>query len=291
MDVYVVRDVIAIFNCLQLLGLILLLAVLVPALFSAHIHRMRTWHAMVISGIVYNFGYMLLMILGRQLGPAPSFALCLFQSCLIYCAPVLLVSFSLAFVIEVFLVLTDAIYGIPLASSTRVHKLLLAVPSLIYMIVFSTTLLIGLQERETVKRDEWSLYCHSAASSPTLITATFVLIEASTMIILQVSMVIILWKNKRRLKSNGANDNLSLIFPLSLFFRSLMFAVYILLGIGISASIIPSPTGSSPVWKMTLTTPPIAMALSFGTQKDTIAFYWRYKRDDYREGIGSNKLV
>ncbi|KAK0201401.1 hypothetical protein DFS33DRAFT_981968 [Desarmillaria ectypa] len=236
-DIYTVRRVVAIFNCLQLLGLNLLLAVLVPALFSARIHRMRTWHAMVISGIVYNLCYMPLMILGQQLGPAPSFALCLFQSCLIYCAPVLLVSFSLAFVVEVFVVLTDAIHGKALASSTRTQTLLLAVPLFIYMVVFSTTLLMGLQQPETIERDEWSLYCHSTASSPTLITAIFVLIEASTMIILEVSMAVLLWKTKRILKSISANDNLSSIFPPSLFFRSLTFAVYILIGIMFVSSV------------------------------------------------------
>ena len=82
------------------------------------------------------------------------------------------------------------------------------------------------------------------------VTAVIVIIEASTMIILEgmpegpflcfptltirrkVSMAVILWKTRRRLKSTGGNDNLSSIFPLSLFFRSLMFAVYILIGIG-----------------------------------------------------------
>lgn len=116
-DTYAGQNVVATFNFLQLLGLALQLAVLVPALFSARIHRMRTWYIMIIAGMVYNFCYIPLMILGEQLGPAPSFGLCLFQSNLIYGAPVLyvlackvfhiaegfarLVSFSLAFVVEV----------------------------------------------------------------------------------------------------------------------------------------------------------------------------------------------
>ncbi|KAK0185519.1 hypothetical protein F5146DRAFT_1165403 [Armillaria mellea] len=244
---------------------------------------------MILSGIAYNLCYMPLMILGQQFGPTPSFALCLFQSCLIYCAPVLLVSFSLAFVVEVFLVLSHALYQTS-ASSTRIHMLLLAVPSLIYMVVFSTTLLMGLQQPETIERDRWSLYCHSSSLSPTLVTAVIVIIEASTMIILEVSMAVILYKTRRRLKSTGADDNLSSIFPLSLFFRSLMFAVYILIGIGIS-SIVPIPTDNPPIWEMTLTTPPIVMALSFGIQKDTIAFYWYRKKSSGVQEIDSNKLV
>ncbi|KAG7442357.1 uncharacterized protein BT62DRAFT_1079455 [Guyanagaster necrorhizus] len=155
---------------------------------------------------------------------------------------------------------------------------------------------MGLRQRETIERDEWSLYCHSTVSSPTLITAIFVLFVVSTMIILegrlvpkytdlgssskavQVSMAVILWKNKKRLKPMEANDTLSSIFPASLFFRSVTFAIYIFLGIGISASILPSQTANSPIWKVTLTTPSIVMALTFGIQKDMIAFYWHPKR-------------
>ncbi len=89
MDIHAIQRVVAMFNSFQILGFSLQLAVLVPALFSARIHRMRTWHAMIASGIIYNLCYMPLMILGQQFGPEPSFALCLFQSCLIYGAPVL----------------------------------------------------------------------------------------------------------------------------------------------------------------------------------------------------------
>ncbi|PBK60135.1 hypothetical protein ARMSODRAFT_966315 [Armillaria solidipes] len=288
---YAIQKGVAIFNSFQILGFILQVVVLIPALFSARIHRMRTWYIMILSGIIYNLCYMPLMILGQQFGPAPSFALCLFQSCLIYCAPVLLVSFSLAFVVEVFLVLSHTLYGTS-ASSTRTHTLLLAVPSFIYMVVFSTTLSMGLQQPKTIERDKWSLYCHSTSLSPTLVTAIIVVIEASTMIILEVSMAVILWKTRRRLKSTGGNDNLSSIFPLSLFIRSLMFAVYILIGIGIGvSSIMPILTDNPPIWEMTLTTPPIVMALSFGIQKDTIAFYWSRKKGCCVEEIDSNKLV
>ncbi|KAK0438605.1 hypothetical protein EV421DRAFT_1906529 [Armillaria borealis] len=289
MDTYADQSVVATFNFLQLLGLALQLAVLVPALFSARIHRMRTWHIMIIAGMVYNFCYIPLMILGEQLGPAPSFALCLLQSNLIYGAPVLLVSFSLAFVVEVFLVLRNAIHKIPLSLSTCTHTLLLAVPLLIYLVVFFADLLMGLQQPKTIERDECNLYCHSSSPLPTLITAVFVLIEASTMITLEVYMAVVLWKTKRRLKAAGLNDNVSAIFPLSLFYRTLTFAVYILIGIGLSASIIPSPTDDSPVWKLILTTPPIVMSLSFGIQKDTIAFYCCRKKSVCGEGIASNK--
>ncbi|KAG7443520.1 uncharacterized protein BT62DRAFT_1034465 [Guyanagaster necrorhizus] len=46
----------------------------------------------------------------------------------------------------------------------------------------------------------------------------------------------------------------------------------------ISASILPSPTANSPIWEVILTTPSIVMALTFGIQKDMIAFYWNPKR-------------
>ncbi|KAK0222271.1 hypothetical protein IW262DRAFT_1460580 [Armillaria fumosa] len=289
MDTHAGQSVVATFNFLQLVGLALQQAVLVPALFSSRIHRLRSWYIMIIAGMVYNLCYIPLMILGEQLGPVPSFALCLFQSTLIYGAPVLLVSFSLAFVVEVFLVLRNAIHKNPLSLSARMHTLLLAVPLLIYLVVFFADLLLGLQQPKTIERDECNLYCHSSSPLPTLITAIFVLIEASTMITLEVYMAIALWKTKGRLKAAGLNDNVSAIFPLSLFYRSLTYAVYILIGIGMSASIITSPTSHSSVWKLTLTTPPIVMSLSFGIQKDTIAYYCRRKKGGCGEGTDSIK--
>lgn len=158
MNIYTIRTVVAVFNCLHLLGLSLLLVVLVPALFSVRIHRMRTWHAMIISGIIYNLCYMPLMILGQQTGQPPSAGLCIFQSSLIYAAPVLYVSFcgrvSIANDVfpdsslplshfclryacnyvgkryasfipryKVFFVLSHAIYGSALVSSTCTHIL------------------------------------------------------------------------------------------------------------------------------------------------------------------------
>ncbi|KAK0460179.1 uncharacterized protein EV420DRAFT_254732 [Desarmillaria tabescens] len=95
-------------------------------------------------------------------------------------------------------------------------------------------------------------------------------------------MAVILWKKKKRMKLDGNNNNLSSIFPLSLFFRSLTFSVYVLLSIGItSASMFPS-SGKSPLWNLALTTPPLGMALSFGSQKDIIAFYRHRKSEEAR---------
>ncbi|KAK0477360.1 hypothetical protein IW261DRAFT_1487299 [Armillaria novae-zelandiae] len=289
---YTIQKGVAIFNSLQILGLILQVVVLIPALFSTRIQRMRTWYIMILSGIMYNLSYMPLMVLGQQFGPAPSFALCLFQSCLIYCAPVLLVSFSLAFVVEVFLVMSHTLYQTS-ASSTCIRTLLLAVPSFISMAVISTTLWMGLQQPKTIERDGGNLYCHSTSLSPTRVSAVFVVIEASIMIILEVSMAVILWGARRRLKSRSGNDKLSSIFPLSMLFRSLAFAVYILIGIGVGiSSVMPIPSANPPIWEITLTTPPIVMALAFGIQKDTIAFYRHRKNGGFvEEESDSNQLL
>ncbi len=62
----------------------------------------------------------------------------------------------------------------------------------------------------------------------------------------QVSMAVILWKAKRTLKSTSAKDNISSVFPLSLFVRSLTFAVYIFIGIGfVSAGFYKNKGGDS----------------------------------------------
>ncbi|KAK0492277.1 hypothetical protein EDD18DRAFT_1357939 [Armillaria luteobubalina] len=153
-------------------------------------------------------------------------------------------------------------------------------------LIFFTYLLIGLQQPKTLgMMNTTYIAIHHPHCHETLVAALFALIEALTMFTLEMYMAAILWTTKRRLKAAGINDNIYAIFPLSLFCRSLTFVMYILIGIGLSAFIVTSLTGHSPVWKLILTTPPIVMALAFGTQKDMIAYYCCQKKGGCHEGM------
>ncbi|KAK0189846.1 hypothetical protein F5146DRAFT_1002043 [Armillaria mellea] len=77
------------FDTLQMLGLVLLLALLAPALFSRNVKRTATWFGMIVSVIIYCVSYSILMFIGGQDDSEPSPGVCLFQVCLVYSTPIL----------------------------------------------------------------------------------------------------------------------------------------------------------------------------------------------------------
>lgn len=86
-----VRKDITIFNFFASLGVISIIAVLAPALFSPRIKRSATWYGELTSWLVYSVSYILLF--GHQLGPKPPpHGLCMFQAVLVYAMPPLYAS-------------------------------------------------------------------------------------------------------------------------------------------------------------------------------------------------------
>lgn len=97
-----VRTQTTIFNSILVISLVLLTAVLLPALISRHVYRMRIWYALICSAIVYCVSFFLLV--GYQMGPGePPFGLCVAQTVMIYAAPVLVVSYALSLSMELLL--------------------------------------------------------------------------------------------------------------------------------------------------------------------------------------------
>ncbi|PBL04102.1 hypothetical protein ARMGADRAFT_1158034, partial [Armillaria gallica] len=76
-----------IFNSSLVISLVLLTAVLLPALISKHMYRMRIWYALICSAMVYCVSFLLLV--GYQIGPEePPLGLCVAQTAMVYAAPV-----------------------------------------------------------------------------------------------------------------------------------------------------------------------------------------------------------
>ncbi|KAK0213580.1 hypothetical protein IW262DRAFT_1466891 [Armillaria fumosa] len=88
------------FDTLQMLGLVLLLALLAPALLSRNVKRTATWFGMIVSVIIYCVSYSILMFIGRQDDPEPTPGVCLFQVCLVYSTPILSVFCALSYIVE-----------------------------------------------------------------------------------------------------------------------------------------------------------------------------------------------
>ncbi|SJL08549.1 uncharacterized protein ARMOST_11915 [Armillaria ostoyae] len=146
------------FDTLQVLGLVLLLALLAPALFSSNIKRTATWFGMIVSGIIYCASYLILMFIGGQGGSEPSTGVCLFQACLVHSTPIFGTSCALSFVMDLSVSFFCTFLG---KTPPRVTPIiLLASSSLLFMIGGLEALVTGLKDPEDVRRNESHLYCH-----------------------------------------------------------------------------------------------------------------------------------
>lgn len=77
------------FNVVQIIGLVMLGAVLLTACLVKDVKRSSAWYLFMATWLFYTAAHLLLA--GQQIGPNPMFGLCLFQASLIYSTPVLFV--------------------------------------------------------------------------------------------------------------------------------------------------------------------------------------------------------
>ncbi|PBK92478.1 hypothetical protein ARMGADRAFT_1080549 [Armillaria gallica] len=90
------------FDTLEMSGLVLLLTILAPALFSPNVKRTATWFGMIVAVITYCVSYSILMFIGGQDDPELSPGVCLFQACLVYSTPFLFIVELLVHLIRTF---------------------------------------------------------------------------------------------------------------------------------------------------------------------------------------------
>lgn len=83
---------VTIFDSLIVIGLVLLIAVLSPAMFSRRIKRLETWFGFITSWIVLCIS--LLLLVGQPQESEPNPQICLLQAAMLYASPPLFVIIS-----------------------------------------------------------------------------------------------------------------------------------------------------------------------------------------------------
>ncbi|KAJ6619800.1 hypothetical protein B0H10DRAFT_1148285 [Mycena sp. CBHHK59/15] len=273
-----------VFDVLQLLALVLLAAMLLPAVLSQSVHRMKTWFNLIVACVVYCASFLLL--LGHQSGPEPPFSLCVFQAGLIYAAPATVAAAGLAFVVELYLRLSSVLSQVQV--NERHVTILLFMSPLAHLIVFWVAIFTGLAHPpgpgspSIVARSSSGLYCNINSSTPTTVTGVSVILFLAMMIITEVYTVVYLWR--KRIGFRGVTIACR-IFPLPLFIRT---ATYTFLG-GLGIILVDilmnsSASGSKDKFAVMdlLAIIPLSVALVFGSQMDIIGVYmcWRKRRYD-----------
>ncbi|KAG7444835.1 uncharacterized protein BT62DRAFT_1007861 [Guyanagaster necrorhizus] len=265
-----VRTQTTIFNSILVISLVLLTAVLLPALISRHVYRMRIWYALICSAIVYCVSFFLLV--GYQMGPGePPFGLCVAQTVMIYAAPVLVVSYALSLSMEAYSRREE------MKSST--HSILIIFPLFVYVAIIIEGLVLALTNKNQVERDPTMFYCHVRSSAP----AVVITVEAGIMIIVE---GILLYQHERQLRRRNSVIVFDTPFPISLFIRKIVYTMNIGFALGLYAFILANPNKSSAEWSLLLTGLPLVTALIFGPHRDIIRF-WVCRRPNMTESSGS----
>ncbi|KAJ4496235.1 hypothetical protein C8J55DRAFT_553960 [Lentinula edodes] len=159
------------FIVFQLIGLVGSILILFTACISKIVRKRHwSWFSFVFSWIISCVSYSLLA--GAPIDWQPEYPLCLTQAALIYTVPTLTAFSSLALVIQV-LVSVRALAAIHInptsitsndGGNTSLHRLwtflLLLIPYLSGAGMFAMSLVIGLRDRGTVRREPGGFYCN-----------------------------------------------------------------------------------------------------------------------------------
>ncbi|KAK0213561.1 hypothetical protein IW262DRAFT_315548 [Armillaria fumosa] len=267
-----VNALVIVFDTLQVLGFVLLLALLAPALFSPNIKRTATWFGMIISVIIYCASYSFLMFIGGQDGPEPSPGVCLFQACLVHSTPALSIFCVLSFVVELLVHFFRTFRGQTPSRMTPI--VLLASSSFLSLGVASEVLVVGLKSPGDVQRNESRLYCHVTTPIPNLVVCILSILMSLATMIAEVVVVVVI--RKTMVKPGREPSSL----PRQLLIRLFSFSACICLVVCISVySLIDHSGGSYSAWYILLNAVPIGAIVTFGTRKDILCFYFRRKQN------------
>ncbi|KAI0819275.1 hypothetical protein BC628DRAFT_1333405 [Trametes gibbosa] len=262
-----------VFLIFQFAGAAGLLAVLATALFAPKVYRHFTWLNFCISWLIYCISYTLLAFSGQQTRPEPpSYPLCLTQAVLIYAAPVLVAMTTFSLVLQLWFTLSNAVRPSKQAIQGNVWRngFLLLAPYVAWLGFIIAMLVIGTRNPHSVQRAGALVYC-TIKGPPGNITAIFVAAILLAMVVMDVYIGTVLFKNWRALRGS---DHPGAI-PFSLIVRVAIFSFVCVVGIGCAflfLSNISFFAGNTIIALM-----PLIAFLVFGTQRDIISvwMFWR----------------
>ncbi|GAW03823.1 hypothetical protein LENED_005575 [Lentinula edodes] len=263
------------FIVFQLIGLVGSILILFTACISKLVRKRHwSWFSFVFSWIVSCVSYSLLA--GAPIDWRPEYPLCLTQAALIYTVPTLTACSSLALVIQV-LVSVRALAAIHINSTsitsndggnTSLHRLwtflLLSIPYLSGAGMFAMSLVIGLRDRGTVRRDPGGFYCNMENPIPGKLSAAIVAVIMLICVSLGITICVILRKNWNAVRSDVQ-------VPLATVTRVLCFSTFSVVATVLGLLFFVTPRSSHGFGlEITLSLLPVAAVVTFGSQKDLV---------------------
>ncbi|KAJ3846573.1 hypothetical protein EV368DRAFT_69804 [Lentinula lateritia] len=258
------------FIVFQLIGLVGSILMLFTACISKIVRKRHwSWFSFVFSWIVNCVSYSLLA--GAPIDWQPEYPLCLTQAALIYTVPTFL-----ALVIQVLVSVRAlaAIHVNPTAitysngGNTSLRRLwtflLLSIPYLSGAGMFAMSLVIGLGDRETVRREPGEFYCNMKNSVPGKLSAAIVAAIMLICVSLGITICVILRKNWNAVRSDVQ-------VPLATVTRVLCFSAFSAVATVLGLLFFITPRSSHGFGlEITLSLLPVAAVVTFGSQKDLV---------------------
>ncbi|XP_006459460.1 hypothetical protein AGABI2DRAFT_177395, partial [Agaricus bisporus var. bisporus H97] len=282
---------IIVFDVFVLLGLIMFVCTLLPAILSKTVQRSVAWYSLMLAWLTFSLSYGLLV--GRQEGEEPPRTLCLVQALLIYGVPALVATGMLCYYIEFFLIIINLGSGQPRRSnSPSVRFLLVAMPWIVFVaIIIEVLLLIYVRDRlSALERSVTGFYCHLGDNLPNQISAGVVGFCMLVLIPLEGYTGYLIFRNRSVFQSLDKKDR---HFFFTIYIRLILctFAAILAFTLSLIALTPRSPNAKTLVYptrtNLKLTrishsftlprTVPIFIALAFGTQEDILHawLFWR----------------
>ncbi|PBK92456.1 hypothetical protein ARMGADRAFT_1063429 [Armillaria gallica] len=136
--------------------------------------------------------------------------------------------------------------------------------------------MLGLKSPGDIQRNESHLYCHVTTPTPNLVACVLSIVMSLATMIAEVVIVVFIRKNM--VEPECGPSSLPTHFLTRLF--SLSACICLVVCISVYSLITPrSGGGTHSAWYILLNAGPICVAVTFGTQKDILCFYFRRKQN------------
>ncbi|KAL4257278.1 G-protein coupled receptors family 1 profile domain-containing protein [Pleurotus pulmonarius] len=259
------------YNAVQITGLVLLVAIVLTARLSSTINRSIAWYNLILSFIFYAVSFLLIM--GKQFGPEPPFALCLVQCLFVYAAPVMNACACLCFALELLFCVSRTANQTQLSIKWRLSIIL--IPYIVPLLVCVEVLTFALTRHAIVRRKSIGMYCHLTIPTASLITNIVVTVFMALLLpvfgvtIYRVSRK---WKASRHLRFD--TDDRA---PVQMIVRFGMVCLLPVPAVILSVLSVPAfdGRGDGPL-AVAIATYPIWAALIFGIQSDILRV-WAFR--------------
>ncbi|TDL28318.1 hypothetical protein BD410DRAFT_834441 [Rickenella mellea] len=250
------------------------IVLLATAFLSSKVKRNVTWINFCIVWVIFCASYLILSFAGQQTGPPPSHGLCLLQAVMVYGAPPLATTATLALATQLWFTLHQSIGDSSTTQPHHVHRrnlVLVIVPYIIYVVFLVESLVIGLSVPDRVVRADSDVYCVVISGLPGKISAFYVLMAMLATVILEAFICRVIarnWFKFRGVQKKGAS--------LGVVVRVVAFTTF---GVGVVATSLVFLTHvSNVIPNIFLAAMPLAATLIFGTQMDIFQAWWIFRR-------------